>query len=141
MASYYISLPFNIFTQLRLLRSEISQAKADSIKASGNLARARKVVRRSIDEKWWPSVLVYLNLQARCTVNNFICRHKKGLKNFRQDRIDNENTWMIGQSESNMKHFCRSECVNFLVLHQIIQYETNSMKITSLRILIVFCLN
>ena len=37
--------------QLRLVRSEISQAIADRAKASGNLAKAREVVRRGIDEK------------------------------------------------------------------------------------------
>ena len=34
--------------QLRLLRSEISQANADRAKASGNLVKAREVVRRGI---------------------------------------------------------------------------------------------
>ena len=63
--------------RLRLLRSEISQASADKAKASGNLAKARKVVRRGIDEKKWPSVKIYLNLQARCSVNNLISRQKK----------------------------------------------------------------
>ena len=71
--------------QLRLLRSEISQANADSAKASGNLAKAREVLRRGSDEKWWPSVIFYLNLQARCSVNNLISRHKKKLSE-RQDR-------------------------------------------------------
>ena len=61
--------------QLRLLRSEISQANADRAKASGNLAKAREVV-RSIDEKWWPSVIFYLNLQARCSVNNLVSPHR-----------------------------------------------------------------
>ena len=45
--------------QLRLLRSEISQAYADRTKASGNQAKAREVLRRGIDEKWWPSVIFY----------------------------------------------------------------------------------
>ena len=74
--------------QLRLLRSEISQANADRAKASGNLVKAREAVRRGIDEKWWPSVIFYQNRQARCNVNNLISRHKKKLKNFseRQDR-------------------------------------------------------
>ena len=67
--------------QLRLLRSEISQANADR-------AKAREVVRRGIDEKWWPSIIFYLNLQARCSVNNLISRQKKNLKIFRKDRVD-----------------------------------------------------
>ena len=54
--------------QLRLLRSEISQADADRAKASGNLVKAREAVRRGIDEKWWPSVIFYQNRQARCNV-------------------------------------------------------------------------
>ena len=66
--------------QLRLLRSEISQANANRAKASGNLAKAREVVRRGIDEKWWPSLIFYLNLRARCSVNNLISRHKKKLE-------------------------------------------------------------
>ena len=73
---------------LRLLRSEISQANADGAKASSNLAKAREVVRRVIDEKWWPSIIFYLNLQARCSVNNLISRHNKILKIFLKDRID-----------------------------------------------------
>ena len=74
--------------RLRLLRSEISQANADRAKASDNLAKAREVVRRVIDEKWWPSVIFYLNLQARCSLNDLISRHKKKLENFlkSQDR-------------------------------------------------------
>ena len=54
--------------QLRLLRSEISQADADRAKASGNLVKAREAVRRGIDEKWWPSVIFYQKRQARCNV-------------------------------------------------------------------------
>ena len=74
--------------QLRLLRSEISQANADRAKASGNLIKSSGVVRRGIDEKWWPSVIFYLNQQARCSVNNMISRHKRKLKKFseKQDR-------------------------------------------------------
>ena len=66
--------------QLRLLRSEISQANADRAKASGNLVKAREVVRRGIDEKWWPSVIIYLKWQARCSVNNLMSRHKRKLE-------------------------------------------------------------
>ena len=65
---------------MRLLRSEISQANADRAKASGNLVKAREVVRTGIDEKWWPSVIFYLNRQARCSVNNLISRHKRKLE-------------------------------------------------------------
>ena len=74
--------------QLRLLRSELIQANADRTKASGNLVKARELVRRGIDEKWWPSVIFYLNRQARCSVNNLISRHKRKLKKLsgRQDR-------------------------------------------------------
>ena len=74
--------------QLRLLRSELSQANADRAKASGNLVKAREVVRRGIDEMWWPSVIFYLNRQARCSVNNLISRHKRKLEKLseRQDR-------------------------------------------------------
>ena len=45
-------------------------------------------MRRSIDEKWWPSVIFYLNRQARCSVNNLISRHKRNLEKLseRQDR-------------------------------------------------------
>ena len=66
--------------QLILLRSEISQANADSAKASGNLAKVREVVRRGIDKKWWPSIIYYLNLQSRCSVNHLISRYKKKLE-------------------------------------------------------------
>ena len=74
--------------RLRLLRSVISQANLDRAKASGNLAKAREVVRRGIDEKWWLSVIFYLNLQASCSVNNLISRHKRNLKKLseRQDK-------------------------------------------------------
>ena len=73
---------------LRPLRSEMSQANADRAKASGNLVKAREVVRRGIEEKWWPSVIFYLNRQARCSVNNLISRHKKKLEKLpeRHDR-------------------------------------------------------
>ena len=85
--------------QLRLLRSEISQAIADRAKASGNLVKAREVVRRAIDEKWWPSVIFYLNRQARCSVNNLISRHKRNLEKLteRQDRL--LKNWLKGQLE------------------------------------------
>ena len=85
---------------LRLLRSEISQANADRAKSSGKLAKARELVRRGIDEEWWPSVRFYLNLQARCSVNNLISRHKKKTEKLseRQDRP--LKTWIKGQSES-----------------------------------------
>ena len=74
--------------QLRLLRSEISQANADRAKASGNIAKARKIVRKGTYEKWWPSLIFYLYLNARCSGNNLISRHKKKLEKFseRQDR-------------------------------------------------------
>ena len=67
---------------------EKSHANADRAKASGNLAKARQVVRKGINEKWLPSVTFYLNLQARCIVNNLISRHKKKLEKLseRQDR-------------------------------------------------------
>ena len=68
--------------QLRLLRSEISQAHADRVMTSGNLAKAREVVRRGLDEKWWPSVIFYPNLQAKCSVNNLIRPQKKACKTF-----------------------------------------------------------
>ena len=47
-----------------------------------------EVVRRGIDEKWWPSVIFYMNRQARCSVNNLISRHKTKLEKLpeRQDR-------------------------------------------------------
>ena len=66
--------------QLRLLRSELSQANADRAKASGNLVKAREVVRSVIDQKWWPSVIFYLNRQARCSVNYLISRHQRNLE-------------------------------------------------------------
>ena len=74
--------------QLKLMRSEISRANADRAKASGNLVKARGVVRRGIDEKWRPSVIFYLNLQARCSVNNLTSRHKRKLEKLseRQNR-------------------------------------------------------
>ena len=85
--------------QLRLLRSEISQANADRAKASGKLVKSREVVRRGIDEKWWPSVIFYLNRQARCSVNKLISRHKRKLEKFseRQDRL--LKNWLKGQLE------------------------------------------
>ena len=43
--------------QLRLLRSEISQANEDKAKALGSLVKAREAVRRGIDEKSWPSLI------------------------------------------------------------------------------------
>ena len=74
--------------QLRLLKSELNQANADRAKASGNVVKAREVVRRGIDEKWWPSVIFYLNRQARCSVNNLMGRHKRKLEKLseRQNR-------------------------------------------------------
>ena len=83
--------------QLRLLISELSQANADRAKASGNLVKAREVVRRGIDEKRWPSVIFYLNRQARCSFNNLISRHKRKLEKLseRQDRPSK--TWMKRQ--------------------------------------------
>ena len=72
--------------QLGLLRSEISQANADSVQASVILAKAGEVVRRDKGEKWWPSVIFYLNLRARCCINNLIRRYKKSLKTFGKTR-------------------------------------------------------
>ena len=63
--------------QLRRLRTEISQSNADRAQASGTLVKAREVVRRGIDEKWWPSVIFYPNQQARCSFNNLISRYKR----------------------------------------------------------------
>ena len=74
--------------QLRLLGSELSQTNADRVKASGNLVKAREAVRRCIDEKLWPSVILNLNRQARCSVKSLTSRHKRKLEKFpeRQDR-------------------------------------------------------
>ena len=85
--------------QLRLLRSEISQAIADRAKASGNLVKAREIVRRGIDEKWWPSVIFYLNRQARCSVNNLISRHKRNLEKLTERRDRLLKNWLKGQIE------------------------------------------
>ena len=85
--------------QLRLLRSELSQANADRAKASGNLVKAREAVRRGIDEKWWPSVIFYLNRQARCSVNNLISRHKRKLEKLSQRQDRPLKSWMKGQLE------------------------------------------
>ena len=60
----------------------------DRAKASGKLAKARELVRRGNDEKWRPSVIFYLNLQARYSVKKLMSRHNKKLENFRKDRID-----------------------------------------------------
>ena len=73
----YLQLWCTDLSHLSLLRSEISQENADRAKASGNQANAREVVRRCLDEKWWPSVIFYLNLQARCNVKNLISYHKE----------------------------------------------------------------
>ena len=62
------------------MTSELSQANADSIKASSNLANASEVVTRGIDENCWPSLLFYLNLHTRCNVNNLKSRHKNKLE-------------------------------------------------------------
>ena len=45
-------------------------------------------MRRGIDEKWWPSVIFYLNRKARWHNNNLISRHKRKLEKFSegQDR-------------------------------------------------------
>ena len=45
-------------------------------------------MRRCIDKKWWPSVIFYLKLQSRCSVNHLISRYKKKLEknSERQDR-------------------------------------------------------
>ena len=85
--------------QLRLLRSEISQANADRAKASGNLVKAREVVRRGIDEKWWPSVIFYLNRKARSSVNNLISRHKRKLEKFSETQDRLLKNWFKGQLE------------------------------------------
>ena len=69
------------------MTSELSQANADSIKASSNLANAREIVTRGIDENCWSSLLFYLNLQTRCNVNNLKSRQKNKLEKIpeRQD--------------------------------------------------------
>ena len=85
--------------QVRLLRSQLSQANADRAKALGNLLKAREVVRRGIDEKWWPSVIFHLNRQARCSVNNLISRHKRKLEKLSERQDRSLKTWMKGQSE------------------------------------------
>ena len=60
----------------------------EKAKASDSLAKACGVVRSGIDEKWWPSLKFYLNLKARCSVNNLIGRHKMKLAKLseRQER-------------------------------------------------------
>ena len=72
--------------QLRLLRSEISQSNAVRAKASDYLVKAREVVRRGIDENWWPSVIFYLNRQASPSVNYLIIRHKRKLEKLSERR-------------------------------------------------------
>ena len=61
----------------------------DRAKASGNQAKAREVVRRGNDEKWRPSVIFYLNLQARYSVKKLMSRHNKKLEKLseRQERL------------------------------------------------------
>ena len=44
-------------------------------------------MRRGIDEKWWPSVIFYLNLQARCSVNKLISRHNKKLEKISERQV------------------------------------------------------
>ena len=124
--------------QLRLLRSELSQAIADRAKASGNLVKAREVVRRGIDEKWWPSVIFYLNRQARCSVKNLISRHKRKLEKLseRQDRPSkNLDERAVRILDEVVLPLWVREVLSF---GQNIRYRTNSMKFTSLPILIVF---
>ena len=82
--------------QLRLLRSDMIQTNADSAKALGNLVKAGEVVRRGIDEKWWPSVIFYLNRQARCIVKDLISGHKRKLEKLSDRPLK---TWMKVQLE------------------------------------------
>ena len=124
--------------QLRLLRSEISQANADTAKASGNLAKAREVVRRGIDAKWWPSVIFYLNLQARCCVSNLISRHKKKLekRSERQDRpLKNLNERSVRFLDVVILPLWVREVLSFGTKHPV---RDNAMKFTSLRTSIDF---
>ena len=123
--------------QLRLIRSEISQANADIIKASGNIAKAREVARRGINEKWWPSVIFYLNLHARCTVNKLISRHNKKLEKL-SERQDRQLKNLDDRSVRSLHEVILTQWGGkFKVLDQNVRYETNSKKFTSLRILIV----
>ena len=127
--------------QLRLLRSEISQANTDRAKPSGNLAKARDVVRRGIDEKCWPSVIFYLNEQARGSVNNLIRRHKKKLEKLleRQDRpLKNLDESSVRILDEVILPLWVREVLSFQPKHPI---RDKKMKFTSLRTLIVFCLN
>ena len=74
--------------QLKLLRTEINQARSEEKKIDDDLAKAREVVRRGIDEQWWPSIAFYLKLQARIAIHDIKDRHEKKLKKLaeRQDR-------------------------------------------------------
>ena len=127
--------------QLRLVRSEISQAIADRAKASGNLAKAREVVRRGIDEKLWPSVKFYLNLQARCSVNNLISRQKKKLEKLSeiQDRtLKNLDERSVRILDEVILQLWVREVLSFGLKHPV---RDKFILIYYLRTLIVFCLN
>ena len=96
-------------------------------------------MRKCIDEKWWPSVIFYLNLQARCSVNNLISRHKKKLEKLseRQYRplknLDERSARIL---DDLILQLWVREGLKFL--NQNIRYETSLMKFTSLRTLTIF---
>ena len=95
-------------------------------------------MRRGIDEKWWPSIIFNLSLQARCSVNNLISRHKKKLEKLpeRQYRpLKNLDERSVRNLDEVVLPLWVREVLN---LDQNIRYESNLIKFASLRTLTVF---
>ena len=51
--------------QTKLLRTEINKARSDEKNVELKLERSRGAVQRGIDEKFWPSVIMYLSLRGQ----------------------------------------------------------------------------
>ena len=74
--------------QTKLLRKEINKARTDEKNVEVKLERARGAVQRGVDEKFWPSVIIYLSLRGQRQTTTVKETHQKKLMKLseRQDR-------------------------------------------------------
>ena len=65
--------------QTKLLRTEINKARTNEKNLEVKLERARGVVQRGVDEKFWPSVIKYLSLRGQRQTATVKETHQKKL--------------------------------------------------------------
>ena len=65
--------------QTKLLSTEINNARSDEKNVQVKLERARGAVQRGVDDKFWPSVIKYLNLRGQRQTTTVKETHQKKL--------------------------------------------------------------